>query len=401
MSTYYYDVVSGQLYLSVIFLYVLYTTYDILITMLGSILIFLLVLSILVIVHEFGHFWVARKNGIWVEEFGFGLPPRIWGKKIGETLYSINLLPFGGFVKLHGELTDDPSANSGQALDKKRAFIYKSKKAKTAVIVAGVIMNFLLAIVAFAVVYSFSGVPRETERVKVLDVVTGSPAQTAGLMQGDVISKVGALEVKKTTDFIALVEAQKGKKVKVTLESGKELTLSPRKNPPAGEGPLGVLISTTETYFPPVWQRPFVGAYYGFKEAIFWGKAVLSGFYGIFADLFRGQAPSDVSGPVGIFAVTSEAAKTGILSLINLLGIISVNLAILNIIPFPALDGGRLLFILIEGIIGRKVLPKIEAAIHTAGMIVLLALILAITIKDIRGLIAAGSIPAFLDSLVK
>src|SRR3989344_3183337 len=126
--------------------------------MLGSILIFLLVLSILVLVHEFGHFWVARKNGVWVEEFGFGLPPRIWGKKIGETIYSINLFPFGGFVRLHGEQEEEGITNP------KRAFLNKSKKARVAVVVAGVVMNFLLAIASFAIIYSFSGVPRDLDR---------------------------------------------------------------------------------------------------------------------------------------------------------------------------------------------------------------------------------------------
>ena len=363
--------------------------------MIGSILIFLLVLSVLVIVHEFGHFWVAKKNGIWVEEFGFGLPPRVWGKKIGDTIYSINLLPFGGFVKLHGELTDD------RVTDKRRAFLTKPKLIKTAVIVAGVIMNFLLAIVAFAVVYSFSGIPKETDKVRILDTVSGSPAQMAGLIQGDVIVKVNKSEIKKPADFISLIEEQKGKKVNLELDNGKIVSLTPRLNPPNNEGPLGVVISNTEIHFPPIWQRPFYGVYYGFKDAIFWGKTVLTGFVTIFIDLFHGQAPKDIAGPVGIFAVTSEAAKSGILSLINLLGIISVNLAILNIIPFPALDGGRLLFILIEGIVGRKVVPKIEATIHAVGMVILLGLILAITIKDIKGLVAAGSISAFLDSIVK
>src|SRR3990167_9505540 len=128
--------------------------------MLGSILIFLLVLSILVLVHESGHFFVAKKNGIWVEEFGFGLPPRVIGKKIGETIYSINLFPFGGFVRLHGE-------NEETGITKpKRAFLGKSKRVSFCVVVAGVVMNFILAVFAFAIVYSFSGIPRETGVVK-------------------------------------------------------------------------------------------------------------------------------------------------------------------------------------------------------------------------------------------
>lgn len=367
--------------------------------MFWSIMVFFIVLSVLVIVHELGHFLVAKKNGILVEEFGFGLPPRIWGKKIGETLWSINSLPFGGFVKLYGELAS-PEPAEGQAFKKDRAFLNKPKKVKIAVIVAGVIMNFLLGIVCFAIVYSFSGIPRETGEVKVLEISTNSPAQTAKIIVGDVIKKVDKEEVKNVKDFVFQIESKKGKKVVLELQDRK-VTIVPRVNPPEGEGPLGVSITSSEIYYPPVWQRPFYGAYYGTKEAIFWGKNVVVGFSNIFIDLFKGQAPKDISGPVGVFAVTTQAAKLGILSLINLVGIISVNLAILNIIPFPALDGGRLLFIFIEKIIGKKILPKVEAVIHSIGMFLLLGLILAITIKDIKGLISAGSISAFLDNMMK
>jgi len=362
--------------------------------MFGSILVFLIVLSILVIVHEFGHFWVAKRNGIWVEEFGFGLPPRIFGKRIGETVYSLNLLPFGGFVRLHGENEEAGITNPG------RAFLNKNKKVRVAVVIAGVIMNFLLAIFAFGIVYSFSGIPRDSGQVKVVDVTAGSPAQSGGIVVGDVIRKVNGKEVSKVDDFVKIVEEKKGKKVLLETDS-KKLTLTPRENPPQGEGPLGVVISTTEIYFPPLIARPFYGIYYGFKEALFWGQIVITGFVSIFRNLFRGIVPSDIAGPVGIFAVTSEAAKIGILALINFIGILSVNLAILNILPFPALDGGRLLFIFIEKIVGKKVLPKVEAAIHSVGMMILLLLLLAITIHDIQRLIKAGGISGFIDSVLK
>lgn len=362
--------------------------------MLWSIFVFFLVLSILVIVHELGHFMVAKWNGIWVEEFGFGLPPRVFGKKIGETIYSINALPFGGFVRLHGEMTEDGVTKPN------RAFINKSLWAKTAVITAGVIMNFLLAIVAFGIVYSFTGIPRDTKEVKVIDIATNSPAQTAKILVGDIVKKVDNEEVKSVAEFVSKIENKKGKKVVLEFQDRK-VTIVPRVEPPAGEGPLGVSITNTETYFAPMWQRPFYGAYYGTKEAIYWGKNVVNGFVSIFSDLFQGKSPKDVSGPVGVFAVTTEVAKTGILPLINLLGIISVNLAILNIIPFPALDGGRLLFIIIEAIFGKKVAPKLEAVIHSLGMAILLLAILAITIKDIRGLISAGSISGFLNNMTK
>lgn len=362
--------------------------------MIWSILVFFFVLSLLVIVHEFGHFWVAKKNGIWVEEFGFGLPPRLFGKKIGDTLYSVNALPFGGFVRLHGEMTDNGVTKP------KMAFINKSLWAKTAVIIAGVVMNFLLAIVAFAIVYSFTGIQKETNEVKVLNISTNSPAQLAQILVGDIVKKVDGQEVKSVSEFVSIIEDKKGKKVKLELQD-RIVTVTPRLTPPAGEGALGVTITSTETYFAPVWQRPFLGAYHGTKEALFWGKTVFGGFVNIFTELFHGRSPKDVSGPVGVFAVTSEVAKTGILPLINLIGIISVNLAVLNIIPFPALDGGRLLFIIIEAILGKKVAPKVEAVIHSVGMAILLLLILAITIKDIRGLISAGSISGFLNNMTK
>lgn len=370
--------------------------------MLGSILVFLLVLSILVLVHELGHFLVARHFGVMVEEFGFGLPPRLFGKKIGDTFYSVNALPFGGFVRLHGENSEE------EITFPKRSFLKKKKITKVAIIVSGVIMNFILAVFAFAVTYSFNGVPQETKNVKIVDISTSSPAQVAGIIVGDIVRSVNKKPITTNSEFISLVDKEKGKKVTLEIERiinsekmTKKITLTPREKPPEGEGPLGVVISNTEIYYPPVLLRPFYGIYYGFKDAVFWGKNVISGFYGIFTSLFKGKVPQDIAGPVGIFALTSEASKVGIFAVINFIGILSVNLAILNILPFPALDGGRLFFIFLEGVIGKKVLPKVESVIHTVGMIILLALLLAVTAHDIIRLIAAGGISGFLKSVVK
>lgn len=354
-----------------------------------SILVFLLVLSILVIVHEFGHFIVAKKSGIPVLEFALGLPytPKLWGKKIGETTYSVYPLLFGGFVRLLGE--DDGE------------FANRPKLVRSVVIVAGVIMNFVLGIFAFAIVYSFQGVPRDLKNIKVVDISQNSPAFNSGLIVGDTIIKVDGNEMKKVTDFISYVDTKRGQKVTIENQNSKKIVVTPRAVPPQGEGPLGVTITTVEIYFPPVWERPFYGIYYGIKEAIFWGQNIASGLWTMVYSLFKGQVPKDVSGPVGIFAVTSEVAKSGILNLINFVGILSINLAILNILPFPALDGGRLLFVFIEGIIGRKVLPKVEAVIHSIGMIILLILILAVTFKDVQKLISSGGISGFINSMGK
>jgi regulator of sigma E protease len=366
--------------------------------MIVSIIVFLLVLSVLVLAHEFGHFIVAKRAGIWVEEFGLGLPPRIYGAKIGETIYSINALPFGGFVRLHGE--------EGETKEEPgRAFINKDKKTRAAVTVAGVVMNFLLGILAFSIVYSFLGLPRTTTNVKIVDIDESSPAKTAGLAVGDVVRGVDGNKVESVKGFIGAVEEKKGKRITLMVERGNEevkISVTPRENPPEGEGPLGVAVSDTEIYYPPLWQRPFVGAYEGVNEALFWSKAVIQGLVKMVGDLVGGRVPAEVTGPVGIYAVTTEATKQGgILGLINILGVLSINLGLINILPFPALDGGRLLFIGIERLVGKRVLPKLEATIHLAGMVILLLLIAAITIHDIRSIIAAGSITGFLNNVVK
>ncbi len=366
--------------------------------MIVSILIFLVVLSILVLVHELGHFIVAKKAGVWVEEFGFGLPPRVWGKKIGETLYSINALPFGGFVKLHGE--------EDEGVDKPNlAFLSKDKKTRTAIVISGVLMNFLLGVIAFSVVYSFLGIPKTTGKVKIVDITSDSPAKAAGLVVGDVVKSVDGVNLSSVSQFVKLVEEKKGKRINLEVARDGSLVkvnIVPRTNPPEGEGPLGVAISDVEIYYPPVWQRPFYGAVNGVKEALFWGKTVVDGFVKVIGDLIGRRVPEGVAGPVGIFAVTTEATKEGgILGLINIIGILSINLGIINIVPFPALDGGRLLFIGIEAVLGRRVVPKVETFVHTIGMIILLLLLLAITAHDIQSIIAAGGLTGFINSVLK
>ena len=359
--------------------------------------IFLIVLSILVLVHELGHFIVARKNGVWVEEFGIGIPPKIFGKKIGETIYSLNLLPFGGFVRLHGENTGD------SVTDPKRSFLGKSPLVKAQIVVAGVLMNFLLSILAFSIVYSFSGFPRDTGNVKVVETRDNSPASEAGIKEGDLILKVDGVGVANNKDFINLVSAKHGSEAVLTIGRGQEsleIKTFPRENPPEGEGALGVVITDSEIYFPTIWQRPFLGVYYGAKEAIFWGGMVVAGFLNIITNLFGGVFPKDVAGPVGLYIVTSEVAKVGILPLINWMGIISINLAILNIFPIPALDGGRLLFIGIEKLFGRRVIPKVETWLHTVGLGVLILFLLAVTFREVS-LIKDLGISGYLDFMTQ
>lgn len=372
--------------------------------MLVSVLIFFVVLSLLILVHEFGHFITAIKAGIPVLEFGFGLPPRIFGKKIGNTIYSLNAIPFGGFVRLFGENGDE---EEGVRMAQSKAFVNKSKKIRVMVILAGVIMNFLLGIASFAVVYSFTGILRETGKVIVVGVNPDSPALVAGVLVGDRIISIDGKAVKKSDEVTSSVISQSGKHTLV-LETGPEsqrierkVSVATKLDEETGRWYMGVVLTSQETYYPPIWQRPFYGIYYGFKEALFWGKTIAGGLFGIIAELFKGQTPKDISGPVGIFAITTEAAKSGILTLVNFVGILSINLAVLNVMPFPALDGGRILFIGIEAVFGRKILPKIEAAIHTVGFVILILLLLLITVGDIKRVVINGGIQGFINSMGK
>ncbi len=350
-----------------------------------QLIVFFLILSVLVLVHEFGHFISARIFGIRVEEFGFGLPPRArklftkWG-----TLFSLNWLPIGGFVKLYGEeYSNGDEIVAGEA----ERFYDKSARIRAVVFVAGVIMNFLLGIFLFAMVYSFVGIPVKTERVRVEEVVVDSPADKAGFKVDDVIKQFS-----ETNQMVKFVNENAGREIEllVAAKDGSERTMkvTPRKDPPAGQGALGVVLSNVELTKYPWWQMPFRGAVVGLSEAIAWGKDIASGLGHMVYGLVTGKGvPKDLSGPVGIYQVSGQVIKQGFLATLQFMGVLSINLAVLNILPLPALDGGHVFFLLIEKIIGRKRKNKIEGYVNTAGMIFLLSAMALITIRDVGRLI--------------
>lgn len=361
--------------------------------MLFTLLVFLLVLSVLVMVHELGHFIAAKKFGIKVEEFGFGLPPRLWGKKIGETIYSINWLPIGGFVKLYGEDTDETHSSQLTAHNKKRdvsrAFFHRPIWQRTIVLIAGVTMNFVLAVMLISYLFT-QGVMTPTDRVHVERVLEHSPAQSAGLEKGDIIiHAVSHTEqriekaIKKGEDLIAFTRGHLGEEIVLRVRRGEtllELSMTPRKDFPSDEGPLGVVISNFEEKKYPIWEAPVAGMKESLKLS--WGLAKGIG-QTVWKLISFQPVAKDVAGPIGIAQMTGEAIKFGSNAVLELMGLLSLNLAIVNILPFPALDGGRLLFVLIEAATGKRVQAHFERYAHQIGMILLLMLILLVTVNDL------------------
>jgi regulator of sigma E protease len=354
-----------------------------------TILIFLIVLSVLVLVHEFGHFIVAKRAGMKVEEFGLGFPPRIWGIKKGETVYSINWIPFGGFVKIFGE--GDEGRDSPRSFSSARAGI------RAGVSAAGVVMNFLLAVLLLSVGNAVGlrvGLIDEAQaekakdiKVQIIQVAPSSPAEKAGLMALDEIvgfrikgKEVMVRSVKEVQD---VVNQNLGQELTIILREGreeKERVLTPRLNPPAGEGALGISLAATGVIKYPWYQA--IGR--GLSDSVFVLEHTAVGYATILKNLFTtGKSGAELSGPVGIAVLTGQAARLGFTYLIQFVALISINLVILNIIPFPALDGGRLLFIGIEKLKGSPISRRIENSVNTAGLALLLLLMVYITVKDV------------------
>jgi regulator of sigma E protease len=390
--------------------------------MLITIIVFVLILSVLVLIHEGGHFFMAKKFGIKVEEFGFGFPPRIWGKKVGETIYSINWLPIGGFVKLYGE----DEAGGGKVnlktknlepgiKDRDRAFFAKSPWKRAAVIVAGVVMNAVLAAFIFYVFLGISGFKTELpllsnykffgvnqtniQEVVISDIAKNSPAEKQGLKAPIQVVAVNGQKIKDLEQFVNIVNKNKGHEIELawsSLQTSQIHTVKivPRLNPPKGEGSLGVglfpLASARLNYETPT-QKIFSGIVHPINLMTY-NLNIMGNLIRVSWEKKTTEPLSQgVSGPVGIASVTGSILaitnlKEKILELLNLAGLLSISLAFFNILPIPALDGGRLFFILIEAFTGKKINQNVESMIHTVGMIALLALMALITYKDIAKL---------------
>lgn len=373
--------------------------------MMTTIFTFVILLSVLILVHEAGHFLAAKRAGVRVEEFGLGLPPRVWGKQIGETIYSINWLPIGGFVRLTGEEGEEKNKKQGQHFQDfrseidSRSFANQGNLTKATIISAGVIMNFLLGVLLIGVVFGFLGVPQISNVVEIKEVLKDSPAAKAGVEVGDFVLQYGGQEVRGSKEFVGFIETHLGEEIILKIEREEkvvcvrapcppekiwtDITITPRMDPPEGQGPLGIVfmvIPSISYQQIPVYRVPDTA----FTESIKLTEMLFTGVLRVFKDwVITKQAPQDIAGPVGIARITNEVVKQGLFPVLNFAALLSINLAVINILPFPGLDGGRLTFVAIEAILRRKISAHYQKWVHTLGIALLLLFMLLITFYDI------------------
>ncbi|MEW6143031.1 MAG: M50 family metallopeptidase [Chloroflexota bacterium] len=350
--------------------------------MILTIVAFVLILVALIIAHELGHFITAKACGVKVEEFGLGFPPRIYGFKRGETIYSLNWLPFGAFVKLLGE--EDPG--------NPRSLAAKNRGIRFLVLSAGSLMNLLIPILLFATALM---IPHDTirEDIFIKEVAPGSPAQSAGIVPGDQLVRIDGRAVTSRLDVSYQIRLNLGHPVSVVLKATdgmeKLVTVTPRWKPPAGQGAAGIVIQPQNTQrvteSQPFWEAIPNGAIRAWEMLVLFRNEV-------FLWITGGSTPQ-VTGPIGIVQMTGEVAQAGISPLFEFTALISINLGILNLFPIPGLDGGRLIFVVLEWLRrGKRVSPQREGLIHFIGFVTLIILITIVSYFDIMRVIQGGSL---------
>ena len=346
----------------------------------------------LMILHEFGHFIVAKKFGVKVDEFGIGYPPRLFGKKIGKTFYSINLLPFGAFVKMPGE------GGEKSSLEDHQMFTGKPAWQRSLIILAGVVSFWLIAAILLSIVFAVGASvaisddepgPLVNPKVQILAVSSGSPAEAAGLKVGDAIKQFSIYNfqfpINKISEVQEFTDKYGGEEVVLTIQRGKEVfdtSLVPRVSHPADEGPLGVALTRTAEKSYPWWQAPVKGIEATFNLTL----SIIEGWIQIIGSLVKGEGMLQgvvLVGPIGLGSLFVQALQVGIKFYIQFIAIIAVYLAIFNLLPIPALDGGKLLFIALEKLKGSPINPKVEQNVTTGFFIVIVGLMIWVTVRDI------------------
>jgi len=342
---------------------------------LATILIFLAILGLLVFAHELGHFITAKLSRVQVDEFAFGFPPRLFSTQKGETRYSINSIPLGGYVKMLGE--EDPS--------QPRSFASKRARTRLLILSSGALMNALLPIFLFSLAFM---IPQQVDvgDVTVAEVSEGSPAAQAGLQQGDIIRSLDGHKISNRGDLSYQIQLHLGSEVTMVVERAgipRTVSLVPRWNPPNGQGPTGIttelnnVSQTSESYAP--WRAvPKAAGTYGDTMVLLKNEV---------KSWFKGRHP-EVSGPVGIADLTGEVAKGGPSPLFSFTAILSINLAIVNMLPIPGLDGGRIFFVLLEKVRGgKRISPQKEGLVHLIGFVILILFIVMVSYFDVSRIV--------------
>lgn len=350
-----------------------------------TVVLFLIILSVLVLVHEAGHFLAARILGVHVEEFGLGFPPRAVGWKRGRVLYSLNWLPLGGFVKLKGE--------QGEAQNDPDSFAAQHVWKRLTILVAGVAMNFVLAIILLTASFAV-GMPQIVDthtpgaanasgaRIQIVSVAPQSPAERAGIGLGDTVVTIDGSAFEQIADFQQYVSERPDQVLSLVLERGDQLrtiTVTPARAREDEPARIGIGLAKTAVISYPIHEA--------FVLAVKTTGALTTGIFTMLGRAFSHFAFDGFVGPVGIATYTATAAQLGFSYIMNLMAQLSVSLAVINILPIPALDGGRVLFTLIEKARGRALRPVLENAIHLLGFFALIFLLLAVTIRDIERLL--------------
>lgn len=372
-----------------------------------SALVFILILSFLVIIHELGHFFAAKWAKVKADEFGLGYPPKALKLfRWKGTDFTINWIPFGGFVRMQGEEPAEETEDKEKKAHKTGQFYQATTYQKLVIILAGATVNFVFGVIAFTIIFSKMGIPEQITEARVGIIVENSPAAQAGLPTNVNITAIKHGEeefvVSTPEEVINAVYEYRGKTVtlvttgaceqKVCLDEKHEYQIYVRTEAetPENEGAMGIAFDSVVFAFYPPLEMPLRSALYGIEQAFLLGWQIVQAFSGILTDLFtRGKIPQDVAGPIGI---VHQAQSTGIfeegwVTVLSFTGMLSINLAVMNVLPFPPLDGGRAVFVILESLLTKKRTKKIEYIFNYGGYILLLGLIVVITIKDVLRII--------------
>lgn len=374
-----------------------------------SFIIFVLILAVLILIHEFGHFIAAKKNGVKVEEFGFGLPPRVFGIKKGETLYSINLIPLGGFVKLFGEEYHEIKTKSSST----RAFINKTPLQKAIIVSAGVLMNIFLGVTIFYTLLGLNGFRSDPipvfsdvefkfgsveKKVVIANVNKNSPASDAGIKNEDIVYRYKVngenwVYIDTSEQFISAVKNSGKKEITFDLLNNKNgerkiLKTTPVYNDELKRYIIGVnLVDASVLKYETATEKLFSGFFHSYNLMDYNFKVISKLFSTAVKEKKADTVAQAFSGPIGIFAIIEDTVKSSgqkvVTNLLNIMGILSLSLAFMNILPFPALDGGRMVFVLYEWISGKRSNKNIEKYVNFVGFIILITLGIVISINDV------------------